>query len=53
MRRLALRAYSQYARYLVEVMRLPSQVSPRRSRAMVPEWTSTELERIWRECAAG
>lgn len=46
-RRLALRAYSHYARYLVELMRLPSLPPSAVGRLVEPEGIE-ELERIWR-----
>ena len=47
-RRLALRAYSHYARYLVELMRLPSR-SPEVLADLVEPEGLADLERIWRE----
>ncbi|HEX7471970.1 MAG TPA: hypothetical protein VF323_02720 [Candidatus Limnocylindrales bacterium] len=47
-RRLALRAYNHYARYLVEVMRLPS-LSPEVIADLVEPEGLVDLERIWRE----
>ncbi len=46
-RRLALRAYDHYARYLVEVMRLPSR-SPEVIANLVEPEGLVGLERIWR-----
>ncbi|MHB8398092.1 MAG: lysophospholipid acyltransferase family protein [Candidatus Limnocylindrales bacterium] len=46
-RRLALRAYSHYARYLVELMRLPSLPPSAVGRLVEPEGID-DLERIWR-----
>ncbi len=46
-RRLALRAYNHYARYLVEVMRLPSR-SPAVIAGLVEPEGLVDLERIWR-----
>ena len=46
-RRLALRAYDHYARYLVEVMRLPS-LPPEAIADLVEMDGLAELERIWR-----
>ena len=48
MRRLALRAYNHYARYLVELMRLPS-LSPEVIADLVEPEGLADLERIWRE----
>ncbi len=47
-RRLALRAYNHYARYLVEVMRLPSLAPEVIAELVEPEGLA-DLERIWRE----
>ena len=44
-RRIALRAYLEYGRYLVELMRLPSR-SPEEMAAMVPVLDTADLERI-------
>ena len=44
-RRMALRAYLEYGRYLVELMRLPSR-SPEQMAAMVPVLDTDGLERI-------
>lgn len=46
-RRLALRAYGHYARYLVELMRLPSLPPSVVAQLVEPEGID-ELERIWR-----
>jgi phosphatidylinositol dimannoside acyltransferase len=46
-RRIALRAYRSYARYLVEIMRLPS-LSAAEARAMLDPEGIEEVERIWR-----
>ena len=47
-RRLALRAYNHYARYLVEVMRLPS-LPPEVIADLVEPEGLVDLERLWRE----
>jgi lauroyl/myristoyl acyltransferase len=47
-RRLALRAYGHYARYLVELMRLPSRPPSVIADLVEPEGL-VDLERIWRE----
>lgn len=47
-RRLALRAYSHYARYLVELMRLPSRSPEVIANLVEPEGLG-DLERTWRE----
>jgi KDO2-lipid IV(A) lauroyltransferase len=47
-RRMALRAYSHYARYLVELMRLPS-MPPELVGGLVEPEGIADLERIWRE----
>ena len=44
-RRMALRAYLEYGRYLVELMRLPSR-SPEEMAAMVPVLDTEDLQRI-------
>jgi lauroyl/myristoyl acyltransferase len=46
-RRLALRAYGHYARYLVELMRLPSLSAEARATLVEPEGIA-DLENIWR-----
>ena len=46
-RRLALRAYRSYARYLVEIMRLPSMTKDEAAAMLDPEGVE-EVERIWR-----
>jgi phosphatidylinositol dimannoside acyltransferase len=46
-RRLALRAYGHYARYLVELMRLPSLSAEARATLVEPEGIA-DLEDIWR-----
>jgi phosphatidylinositol dimannoside acyltransferase len=51
-RRLALRAYREYARYLVEVMRLPSY-PPERVGRLVEASEVDGLEPIWRESEGG
>ncbi|HEY7523278.1 MAG TPA: hypothetical protein VH720_06440 [Candidatus Limnocylindrales bacterium] len=51
-RRLALRAYRAYARYLVEVMRLPSY-PPERLAGLVASTELDAIEPIWRESPGG
>jgi lauroyl/myristoyl acyltransferase len=51
-RRMALRAYREYARYLVEVMRLPSY-PPERVGDLVDANEVDGLEPIWRESEGG
>lgn len=46
-RKLALRAYRSYARYLVEIMRLPSMTKEAAAAMLDPEGVE-EVERIWR-----
>jgi lauroyl/myristoyl acyltransferase len=46
-RRLALRAYGHYARYLVELMRLPALSAEARATLVEPEGIA-DLENIWR-----
>jgi KDO2-lipid IV(A) lauroyltransferase len=46
-RRIALRSYRSYARYLVEIMRLPS-LGPEEARAMLDPDGIELVERIWR-----
>jgi KDO2-lipid IV(A) lauroyltransferase len=46
-RRLALRAYANYARYLVELMRLPG-MAPEDAAALLDPEGIDEVERIWR-----
>ena len=50
--RLALRAYYGYGRYLVELMRLPTD-SPEERAAMVPDLDVVEFKRLWRESPNG
>ncbi len=51
-RRLALRAYGEYGRYLVELMRLPSM--PAESIAgLVPDMDAEGIRRIWRDAPGG
>jgi KDO2-lipid IV(A) lauroyltransferase len=51
-RRLALRAYGRYGRYLVELMRLPSK-PPDEVVKRVPELDLDEIQRLWREAPGG
>jgi phosphatidylinositol dimannoside acyltransferase len=51
-RRLALRAYREYGRYLVELMRLPS-LPPERVAQFVPELDAEGVKRIWAEAPNG
>jgi lauroyl/myristoyl acyltransferase len=51
-RRLALRAYRQYGRYLVELMRLPTLPADEIS-ALVPGLDAETVERAWRETPRG
>jgi KDO2-lipid IV(A) lauroyltransferase len=51
-RRLALRAYQSYARYLVEVMRLPAY-TPERLAGLVASTELDAVEPIWRESPGG
>ena len=47
-RRMALRAYRGYARYLVELMQLPS-LPPERAGALLEATQLDEVEQLWRE----
>ncbi len=51
-RALALRAYYEYGRYLVEIMRLP-RLPVDRVAAMVPALDTVEVKRLWRETPGG
>jgi lauroyl/myristoyl acyltransferase len=51
-RRLALRAYGEYGRYLVELMRLPSRPLDEVA-DLVPDLDAAEINRIWREAPNG
>jgi phosphatidylinositol dimannoside acyltransferase len=51
-RSMALRAYYGYGRYLVELMRLPTD-SPDERAAMVPDLDVVEFKRLWRESPNG
>jgi KDO2-lipid IV(A) lauroyltransferase len=51
-RRMALRAYGEYGRYLVELMRLPG-LSPDEMAALVPDIDIAEVKRLWRETPGG
>jgi KDO2-lipid IV(A) lauroyltransferase len=51
-RRLALRAYRLYGRYLVEVMRLPA-MTPDEAAAQVPIHELNGIEPLWRESTGG
>ena len=51
-RRLALRAYRQYGRYLVELMRLPTLPADQVS-AFVPELDAEAVKRLWHEAPGG
>ena len=51
-RRLALRAYREYGRYLVELMRLPSQPHDHLV-GLVPELDMDEVQRLWHEAPGG
>ena len=52
MRRLALRAYYGYGRYLVELMRLPSRPQAELL-ALVPALDDVEVKRMWRSAPNG
>ena len=53
-RRLALRAYREYGRYLVELMRLPRVARPTRSPRLVPDLRSTSASSaIWQAPRGG
>ncbi len=51
-RAMALRAYYGYGRYLVELMRLPTD-TPEERAAMVPDLDVVEFKRLWRESPNG
>ena len=51
-RRLALRAYRGYGRYLVELMRLPSMATAQVAE-LVPDLDADEVKRIWRAAPNG
>jgi KDO2-lipid IV(A) lauroyltransferase len=51
-RRLALAAYREYARYLVEVMRLP-RLSPEQAGSLVPSADLDAIEPIWQRTEGG
>ena len=51
-RRLALRAYREYGRYLVELMRLPS-IPPEKIGLMATDLDADEVRRIWRGAPGG
>jgi lauroyl/myristoyl acyltransferase len=51
-RRLALRAYREYGRYLVELMRLPS-MSPDEVGLLASDMDVDEIKRLWREGPGG
>ncbi len=51
-RSMALRAYYGYGRYLVELMRLPTD-TPEERAAMVPDLDAVEFKRLWREAPNG
>jgi KDO2-lipid IV(A) lauroyltransferase len=51
-RSMALRAYLGYGRYLVELMRLPTD-TPEERAAMVPDLDAVEFKRLWREAPNG
>jgi len=51
-RRLALRAYREYGRYLVELMRLPSR-PPEEVGRLVPDLDADGIDRIWRGANGG
>jgi len=51
-RRLALRAYRAYGRYLVELMRLPS-LPPDELAALVPAIDTDDVRRIWKDADDG
>jgi KDO2-lipid IV(A) lauroyltransferase len=51
-RRLALAAYREYARYLVELMRLP-RLSPEQIGSLVPSADLDAIEPIWRRSKGG
>jgi lauroyl/myristoyl acyltransferase len=51
-RRMALRAYREYGRYLVELMRLPS-MTPDEVGLLASDMDVDEIKRIWREASGG
>lgn len=51
-RRLALRAYREYGRYLVELMRLPS-MPPETVGVLATDMDAVEIRRIWKEAKGG
>ena len=51
-RRLALAAYREYARYLVEVMRLPG-ITPEEQARLLPAFDLDAVEPVWRESPGG
>ena len=51
-RRLALRAYREYGRYLVELMRLPS-LRPDQVGLLASNLDADEIKRIWRDAPGG
>jgi KDO2-lipid IV(A) lauroyltransferase len=51
-RRLALRAYREYGRYLVELMRLPS-MPPEQVGLLAADLDADEINRIWRDAPGG
>jgi KDO2-lipid IV(A) lauroyltransferase len=51
-RRLALRAYREYGRYLVELMRLPS-LPPAEVGLLATDLDAEEIKRIWRDAPGG
>jgi lauroyl/myristoyl acyltransferase len=51
-RRLALRAYREYGRYLVELMRLPS-LPPEQVGLLASDIDADEIKRIWRDAPGG
>lgn len=51
-RRAAMRAYYGYGRYLVELMRLPTQPAEALA-ARVPDLDADEVKRLWREAPGG
>ncbi len=51
-RRLAMRAYREYGRYLVELMRLPS-MSPEEVGLLASDMDVDEIKRLWRDAPGG
>ena len=51
-RRLALKAYAEYGRYLTELMRLPTR-PVEEVRTLVPDLDIEEVRRLWRETPGG